>query len=473
MAVLTGRLIDRVAEILTRYNMLPAGSRVGVAVSGGADSVALLHIFAALRQSFQIEPVILHVNHHLRGTESEEDEGFVRSLAVALNLECLVEDAQVEGGNLEQAARDARRAFFLRVMEEEDRMYPVALGHTQSDQAETVLFRLLRGTGLTGMAGMQISDPCGLIRPLLTTSRKEVREWAVANGVTWREDSSNNDLRFSRNRLRNELIPLITEYFNSNLEGTLASTALVAQAEENYWNEAIEPFYREITKRTWLGLILNVTALRGLHLAVQRRVIRRTLLEVKGDLRGLNADHVAAVLALCRREEGHDRVLIPGADALRSFDRLLVTKPGTLGSRQRHYRVEVAVGGEYVLPFHSGLLCVSQVNDRPQICVNFKEDQKLGQEVAFLDGDELGRHGCLVARNWEPGDQMLRPGHRSAEKLKSLFQEHRVLLWERRHWPVLMSGDRVAWVRGFGTAADFENSGRNGETVRILYRAEV
>ena len=218
-------------------------------------------------------------------------------------------------------------------MEGEQPVHPVALGHTQSDQAETVLFRLLRGTGLTGLAGMQISDPRGLIRPLLTTSRKEVREWAAANGVAWREDSSNNDLRFARNRLRNELIPRMTEYFNSNLEGTLASTALVAQAEENYWNEAIEPVYQEITKRTWLGSILNVTALGGLHLAVQRRVIRRTLVEIRGDLRGLNADHVAAVLALCRSKEGHDRVLIPGADALRSFDRLLVTQPGTLGSQ--------------------------------------------------------------------------------------------------------------------------------------------
>ena len=111
MAVLTGTLIDRVAEILTRYNMLTAGGRVGVAVSGGADSVALLHVLAALRQPFQIEPVVLHVNHHLRGTESDEDERFVRSLAAALNLDCLVEDAPVEAGNLEQAARDARRAF--------------------------------------------------------------------------------------------------------------------------------------------------------------------------------------------------------------------------------------------------------------------------------------------------------------------------------------------------------------------------
>jgi tRNA(Ile)-lysidine synthase len=215
-----------------------------------------------------------------------------------------------------------------------------------------------------------------------------------------------------------------------------------------------------------------VGALNALHVAVQRRVIRQTLRVLRRDLRGLDAEHIEAVLVLCRSEQGHDRVLIPGADILRSFDQLLFTRPGTLGGEKRHYKTELITGVELRLPFNAGVLCVSDVNSESQNCVNFKEDQESSVEVAYLDGEALARHGSLLARNWEPGDQILRPGHQSAEKVKSLFQEHRVVLWERRHWPVVVSGDEVVWVRGFGAAASFQLSQRSRRAVRITYRAE-
>jgi tRNA(Ile)-lysidine synthase len=451
--------------------MLPESGRVGVAVSGGADSVVLLQLLHRLATQFKAELLVLHVNHHLRGKESDADEQFVRELARCSGLECVVEHAEVDTSNIEEAARDARRAFFFRLLRERT-VFRVALGHTLSDQAETVLFRLLRGTGLAGLAGMQMRDAAGLMRPLLTTTREEVRSWAQKEGIRWREDCSNEDLRFARNRLRNEFMPLLARHFNSNLEATLATTAFLAQAEEDYWNEAIRLVAAEITERTYLGSILNVSALNGLHPAVQRRVIRHTLTGVRGHLRSIDADHVEAILRLCRNEQGHNRVLVPGADALRSFDRLLVTTPGTLGGEKRHYQVEIRVGSVNHLPLHAGTLCVAAVNSEHINCANFKKDQDSSLEVAYLDGEALARHGSLHVRNWEPGDQILRPGHHSPEKLKSLFQEHRVLLWERRHWPVVMSGDEIAWVRGFGPAAAFQATEVNGSAIRIAYRAE-
>src|SRR5262249_11465832 len=156
-----------------------------------------------------------------------------------------------------------------------------------------------------------------------------------------------SDLRFSRNRLRNKVIPELAEHFNRNLERTLAGTANLARAEEDYWNKTVEPVYQEIAKRTFRGLILDVNALQPLHLALQRRILRRALLELRSDLRGLDLDHVEAVLALGRGVQGHDRVLIPGADALRSFDRLLLTRPGALNAGPRHYRMELAEDGCY------------------------------------------------------------------------------------------------------------------------------
>jgi tRNA(Ile)-lysidine synthase len=455
MSVLVGTLPERVAEIIPRYSMLPQSGRVGVAVSGGADSVVLLHILHRLWN----ELVVLHVNHHLRGDESDGDEAFVRDLAQSLGLEIIVEHAIPGAGNLEQEARRTRREFFLRC-----RLERVALGHTRSDQAETVLFRLLRGSGLTGLAAMRYVTEEGFIRPLLTTSREEVRRWGKQEGLTWREDSSNANLTFSRNRLRHQTLPELARSYNPNLEGVLAGTADLAQTEDAYWNEQVETIYAQITRRSQLGSFFQIDQLGSLHLALQRRLIRRAFQAVRGDLAGIDLPHVEAVLNLCRSRQGHDRVLLPGVDALRSFDQLLLSQPGTLGGQARNYRVELQFGGKYELPFDAGFLTLEH------FCANFKKEQDLAGEVSDLDADVLAGEQLLV-RNWRPGDELHRTGHKTAEKIKSLFQIYRVPLWERRHWPVVVAGEEIVWTRQFGSAAKVGVLGENRGIVRLTYHA--
>jgi tRNA(Ile)-lysidine synthase len=481
MAMLSANLVDRVGEIISRYSMLSAGDRVGAGVSGGADSVALLHILQRLK--FRV--TVLHVNHQLRGPESDADESFVRALADSLGLEVVVEQAPIQHGNLEQEARLARRRFFKRCLESHG-FNKVALGHTRSDQAETVLFRFLRGSGLAGLAGMRMVTTHGLIRPLLTTSREDVRSWAAAEGIEWREDSSNADLRFKRNRLRNEVIPALAHEFNPNLEAVLSGTAELAGDEEDYWTEQVEAIYRQITKRTpicahnehqtpcglHLGSFFQISALLNLHVAVQRRVIRRALIDVRGDLRSIDMRHVDAILAICGSRHGHDRVIVPGVDAFRSFDTLLLAPVGELNSTPRHYQLELKLEENLELPFRVGRIIVSRARTGPQNCVNFKKEQQFPVEVVDLDGEALTAEGvALRVRNWEPGDELHRPGHQGAEKVKSLFQEHKVLLWERRDWPVVVAGDEIVWVRRFGAAAKFSAVSVGRESIRLSYYA--
>jgi tRNA(Ile)-lysidine synthase len=476
MSVLTGNLVQRVGEIISRYNILSAADRVGVAVSGGADSVALLHILHRLASKLQVRLTVLHVNHQMRGLESDGDESFVRELAASLGLETAVRQAPVEGGNVEQEARLARRNFFQRSMEQYQ-LRRVALGHTRSDQAETVLFRLLRGSGLAGLAAMRMVTEDGLIRPLLTTTGEEVRRWAREEGIRWRDDSSNAESRFARNRLRNEVMPVLAREFNTNLEDALAGIANLASGEEDYWKQQIEPIYQQIAKRTQCGgfprLTIAVAALNALHVAVRRRVIRRALIDLRGDLRSIEMQHIEAILAICSSIHGHDRVIVPGIDALRSFDTLLLARPGEPGANKRQYRIEIRLGEKYELPFRAGSFSLDRVSREPQICANFKEEQHFG-EVAYLDGEVLAETSRYLAiRNWEPGDEFRRPGHKGAEKIKSLFQEHRIVLWERRHWPVLVAGEEIVWVRRFGPAAKFSVAEDTPQAIRITYRPLV
>jgi len=449
--------------------MLFPGDRVGIAVSGGADSMVLLEILHRLSGRFGVVLMVLHVNHALRGVESEDDESFVRAAARRLELPVAVGAYPLaRQSNVEAEARHARRVFFAECRRVHG-LSRIALGHTRSDQAETVLQRILRGTGTRGLAAMRYVTPEGLMRPLLATSRQEVRSWASEMHIAWRDDSSNHDLRFTRNRLRLETLPALARDYNPNLESVLSSAALVAQDEEEYWNAQVEKLYTQISKRTRLGCHLAVPEMSALSVALRRRVVRRALQDIRPNgMRGLTFEHIEAVLRLLGSTQGHDRVLIPGVDALRSFETLLLCVAGRLAGEPRHYNLPITLGDACVLPYGLGQICVGDMKSAVPVCDKFKEVQELGVEQAWLSGAAL-EGLSLTIRNWEPGDELQRPGHRSAVKVKQLFQEHRTLLWERRHWPVLLCGEEIAWVRGFGIASRFAAAGNSG-AIRVVYR---
>ncbi len=453
--------------------MLTTAQRVGVAVSGGADSVVLLHMLLRLRSEFACELSVLHVNHRLRGDESDADEAFVRELARELGLAVIVENSAVAEGNVEQQARDQRRAFYQQAMAEHG-FERIALGHTRSDQAETVLFRLLRGSGLTGLAGMRPITADNLIRPLLSCSRDEIRAWAREESIPWRDDSSNLDTSFTRNRLRLETLPALKQAYNPNVETLLVQSADLAQAEESYWHEEIEGLFRRMAGRTRFGLQFDVRELALLHLALRRRLIRRAIHEVRGDLRAIEFEHVETVIRLCGSLEGHDRAIIPGVDAWRSFGHLLLGQDGQRASQERDYQIALKVGEESELPFGVGRIQINLLNpaERQDIYANFKTEQEHHLlEVCDWDCDLLAATGglpSLSVRNWRPGDVFQRVGH-AEDKIKSLFQSGKVLLWERKHWPVVTAGAQIIWVRQFGGAEPVSATAGSREILRLQY----
>ncbi len=450
--------------------MFARGDALGVAVSGGADSVVLLHVLHRLAGTLAIRLTVLHVNHGLRGQESDGDQQFVDELAASLGLVFFAARAQpLLEGNLEQESRRIRREFFQSCRQQHG-LQKIALGHTRTDQAETVLFRLLRGSGVAGLAAMRPATKEGFIRPLLEISRSEVRAWAASQGITWREDSSNYNEEFARNSLRNRVMPALAAEFNPNLEGILSGTADVAGAEEDYWQEQIEPLYQATVTRSEPGLIFPVKVLLGNHLAVQRRLIRRAIQEVRGDLRSIDQQHVQAVLNICQSEHGHDRILIPGVDALRSFASLLLGRPGELNSGPRNYSIDLSCEAPVQLPYGAGYIELAVLNGNQPNCVNFKKESQFSKEIADLDLEVLSVSGSrLQVRNWRPGDEILRPGHRSPEKIKSLFQESRVLLWKRRHWPVAVVKDEIFWARKFGAASQYSPKPGTKAIARLSY----
>jgi tRNA(Ile)-lysidine synthase len=436
-------VFGRIAQTIDRHRMFPP-RRVGVAVSGGADSVCLLHILRELAQRYDLELSVLHVNHNLRGDESRGDVDFVRGLASQLNLPFHLRELDLSAArdNLEQAARSARLEFFRELLSA-GALDRVALGHTRSDQAETVLFRFLRGSGSAGLAGIRPVTADGIVRPLIDVERSEVVDYLRSRNLTWREDSTNSSLDFARNRIRHQLLPQLARDWNPAIADTLAHTAEWALAEEAWWKCEIEHLAAEHLTERDAAILVRASALLALPLAASRRLVRHAIERVKGDLRGIDFGHITAVLAMASQPEG-GAVRIPRVSVCRSFDWVCFATPA---SRPR-WRVTPTVPGSTPLPGTQLLLSLEIVDNsetsRPSSCV-------YNSEMGCLDWNLVA--GIPTLRNWLPGDHYQPVGTRGDEKLKCLFQQARVPVWERFGWPVLEVEERIVWSRRFGPAA--------------------
>ncbi len=449
--------------------MFEPGLRVGLAVSGGADSMCLLHLLHCIGPQWNLQLSVIHIDHGIREEASRADADFVREAAAGYGVPFHIRALQIPevADNLEQAARDARLAFFAELMAS-GQIDRVATGHTQSDQAETVLFRILRGSGFAGLRGILPHTDSHIVRPLLDVTRTEVEEWMRAGGFGWRIDETNSHRTYARNRLRHDILPQLREAFNPNLDAALAQLADLAREEEEYWSDALPP-----PPLRDGACYFHVEELTTLAPAVARRKIRRAVEGVKGNLRQVDYLHVDAILEMARSPLGSGRGQLPGLDVFRSFEWLRIAPAGFDSNRPRDFQVPVEVPGTALLPA-DGARIRFQLQDYEE---KFQDRDKVESELDWerltyptapdAAGETTARSnagsaairaaksGLLELRNWRPGDQYRRIGESHEKKIKLLFQEHRIPLWERRSWPVLTDGDRVLWTRRFGAAADF------------------
>lgn len=432
-------------------------------MSGGADSVCLLRVFHEIAPVFGLRLTVLHLNHGLRGDEANADEEFVRCLAASLGLACVLDRAELRlmDQNVEQAGRKARYEFFARVRDAE-RLDRIATGHTKSDQAETVLYRLLRGSGTAGLSGIRPVKEGFVIRPLIEVERPDIEAWLRARGLTWREDATNQSANFVRNRIRHEVLPWLSRELNPAVTTVLARTAQVALDEEVYWRAIVDEAARKLFIKDASGLVVEVDQLLAEPVAVVRRVLRRAIELVKGDTRGFDAAHIERILTLARSGTGSGRAILPGVDVFRSFEWLRIG-PIREGSRQdRDYEFPAEVPGSYRLPGQNRRITLEKREMQPGL-----RRQGYTENGSQIDYAKI--HERLVVRNWQPGDHFARAGH-SDERVKQMFQHARIPIWERQGWPIMTSGDRIVWARKFGPAADFATG---PETISVLLVSET
>jgi tRNA(Ile)-lysidine synthase len=456
-------MLSRVAQTIRRYHMFERGQNVGIAVSGGADSVCLLHVLLELAPQWDLRLSVLHMNHGLRGEESCQDEQFVRELAARMGLTATIRaaDTSAQPDNLEQAARHGRLDFFGEQISTGS-VARVATGHTSNDQAETVLFRFLRGSAGAGLAAIRPVTSGGIVRPLLDVSRAEVEGYLRERGIPWRDDSSNSSRQFARNRIRRELLPQLAAEWNPAIVETLHRTADWALAEEEYWEPEVSRLASQFLLDRDGEVLVRAEVLRQLPLAVARRLVRRAMERIKGNLRGVDFGHIAAVVRLACSPLGHGRVQAAGVEAERSLDWLRFAAPLAARKTPRDYRLAAPVPGFVPVP-GTGITLSLELIEKAETFA--PTESVYNSDQGWVDWRALS--GTLEIRNWRPGDQYQPEGSAAEEKIKTLFQKARIPRWERRHWPVLTDGSVIVWARQFGAAAPFAANSASRVVLRI------
>ena len=406
-------LTESIRETINRHHLIPTGKRVVVGVSGGADSMALLRIF----QTLDVPLTVAHMNHQLRGAESDADEDFVRSLGLPTVVKSVdvKKRAQATGQSIEMAARQARHEFFG---EFENSI--IALAHHADDQIETFLLKLARGAGTEGLSGMpffQSLENLQMIRPMLEIPRSEILHWLEENNFTWREDSSNLDEQFMRNKVRHTILPMLENELNPTLRETILRTMDILR-EENKWMK-------------------NLTAdcpwpPTDFPLAAQRRKIRSWLFEQGvGEAR---FDTVDQILKLMNAAEGsttfelnrHQRVIIEYGTPRFEDD--------AFQTLESAWTLSIKIGTGWI-----------------------KDESRIGEPsaAASVSADKIGNSEVLV-RHWLPGDRISPLGMEGTRKIQDILTDLKVPKAQRENVPVVTCRAEIIWLPGYRIAQGWE-----------------
>jgi tRNA(Ile)-lysidine synthase len=452
---------------MRRSGLLPPGERIAVAVSGGPDSVLLLDFVKQFSQETGISVAVAHFNHHLRGSDSEADERFVAHRAEELGLEFFRGEADVariaraKRGNVEATARDLRYRFFFSLASQQ-KAQKVATAHTANDQAETILLRLLRGTGTRGLGGIYPTLDGKIVRPFLNLTRAEIESEIETRQLEFRVDASNMDLRFTRNRIRQSLLPLLATNFNPRIVTILSDLANRSRDDDAFLQQAASERARFWRVREGDEEKIALRSLIEFHPALQRRVLRDMVSSATGSLRGFTSTHFEDLRRFAASSQSGRKVTLPGGLAARKELEWLVIGSDAKVAVQEFCFAVTPPAEITVAPLALKLQFLVAEN----VPIEAAEKRYNYNQAVRLDLDKVG--DGLILRNWQPGDRFQPCGSRRALKLKELFLRRRIPAKSRKLWPVLLSNQQVVWVKGFPAAQGFAASDSSRRTLVVV-----
>ncbi len=461
---------EKIKDTIKEYDMIKKGDKVLVALSGGADSICLTHALKALSLDMEFSVYAAHLNHGIRGEEADGDENFAKEFCQSINVPFsskyvkAEEIAKAEGLTVEEAGRKARYGFFEEVCREKG-LSVVATAHNRDDAAETVLMRIIRGTGTDGLSGIKFIREDGVIRPLLKVSREEIEEYCRENGLSYCTDSTNSDNNYTRNRIRNELLPYLRENFNPNISQSLINLSESAASDSGFLNSYARRLYKRLGSPmpNRKPIVLHIESIEMVDKAIMARLIIAAAKEAMGENFYLEKKHVEDILNIRNKETGARLDLPKGLSVSVKYGWLEFTNnqetemqkaPNYFGN---DYFTEIEPGNGYKIEGRGGTVYVKRVL--------LSEYKKTSGDI-LLDEDKIS--GQVVLRNRREGDKMVVYEDGRSKKIKNIFIDMKIPREKRDDIPLICHKDEVLAIVG-GRVSEKYKIDKNSERAWVIY----
>ena len=448
-------MLARVKKTLKKYNMLTQGEKVVLGVSGGADSIAMLYALNELID-YGLELIVAHLNHGIREEEAKRDSDFVKETAKSLGLTFVYGEVDTlkfkeeSALSLEDAARTLRYKFFNQVL---NKHYAtkIATAHTMDDQAETVLMRLLRGSGSKGLSGIPpVSN--SIVRPLIDTSRSEVEEYLRSKKVEWVEDTTNESKEFLRNRVRHDLLVELESY-NPQIKETLSRTADILRAEEEFISKEALKHFGDIFSPNKSELIGDLKHYRNIDKSLRFSLLRLAIEKITGSLKNISSIHIVSADDFLLSDAASGEVELPqGTVMVKGYDIFLVTKKSEL---EREFSYTIQTVGKWSFPEFEVELSILKTD-------TLDEND---ESVAYFDPETV--KFPLQVRNFNPGDRFSPLGMTTSKKLQDYFTDIKLPQFLRSRVPIFICSGEIMWLGGIRLDNRFKITDKNKEVLMM------
>lgn len=451
------KVLELIRKTIKKFNMLTPGETVVIGVSGGADSLGLLYILRELKE-YDLKLIVSHLNHGIRPNEAKRDAEFVEQIARRLDLPFELREADVLGlkksshFSLEEAGRILRYKFFREVLNKYHSQ-KIATAHTLDDQAETVLMRLIKGSGPSGLSGIPPVSEGYIIRPLVETPKLEIENYLKSKGIRWVEDSTNKSKVFLRNRIRHELIPELQKY-NPKIKETLARTANIFRAEadfiESRAKDCIEYLFKPVYEDELVG---TVSRYKAIPEALRLVLLRIALEKLKGNLRKISFQHLTSIDELLLSGTPSGEISLPNEVVVaKGYDLFLISSKSQL---KRDFSYQIPSTGKWSFPYVEIEIEVAKP-------ARFGEDQF----IAFFDPDSV--EFPIEVRSFHMGDRFMPFGLKTLKKVKSFLINEKIPRYLRNRIPIFLSRNEIIWIGGMRMDERFKVRGEKALKIHLI-----
>ena len=454
-----------VRKTIKEHKMIDEFDKIVVGVSGGHDSMSLLYVLESLKKELGFEMVVAHINHGIRGKQADEDEEYVRNISKELNLpfySCKVnmdDYAKEYKITSEEAGREIRYNFFRKILKDVDGT-KIAVAHNRNDQAETLMMRFMRGTGIDGLRGMEF-ETREIIRPLLDIERKDIEEYCKELNVSPRIDPTNAMPIYGRNKVRIELIPYIEKTFNSAIINTLSRTSEIMKIDSDFlmiYSE--EKFIESLNKSDEISVTLDINKINCFHESIKTRVIRRAIEELNSSLKGIEKKHIEDILKLIKSDKTGKSIDITNNIRVKtSYDNLIIEKNEQIEKLSFNYNIDIG--------------CVKTIDElnseiKSSVCSLKDANVDLNNNlVKCFDYDNI--KSSIHIRNRQNGDKFIPSGMTGNKKLKDFFIDEKIPKEVRNKIPLVLDGENIMWVVGYRTSEKYKVSSSTKNVLVLEY----